>query len=118
MWANHYETLGVPQTASPEQLKSQYRMLIQQFHPDRLQNFPEWAKRETEETAKAINIAYDVLSDPAKRKEYDATLAGYVDTRPRPARRSRPEPRNSKVWGGKGGLDGLRKFWFDKEFKK
>ncbi len=111
-WVNHYETLGVPQNASVDQIKSQYRMLIQQFHPDRLQAFPDWAKREAEETAKVINIAYQTLSDPAKRKEYDATLAGD----PRPSTRQ-PQTKNPDVWDGKGGLSGLRQFWFDKEFR-
>jgi len=114
-YGNYYETLGVARDASSKQIKSQYRMLIQQFHPDRLEAFPDWAKREAEEIAKAINIAYETLSDPAKRKEYDAALVGYI----KPSRRSKQsEPSNSPVWDGRGGLEGLRQFWFDKEFRR
>lgn len=60
---NHYETLGVSKDASAEDIKSAYRKLAMKFHPDR--------EGGDETKFKEIQIAYDVLSDPQKRQEYD-----------------------------------------------
>lgn len=62
--SNHYETLGVDRTDSPEQIKAAYRKLASKHHPD----------REGGDTAtfQRIQKAYDVLSDPEKRAKYDA----------------------------------------------
>lgn len=64
----HYETLGVPTAASQEQIKSAYKKLALQYHPDR--NSAPYA----EEVFKQINSAYQVLSDPLLRHSYDFAL--------------------------------------------
>jgi molecular chaperone DnaJ len=62
-----YKTLGVSKKASDDEIKKAYRKLARQYHPDRNPDDPK-----AEEKFKEISAAHDVLSDPDKRKEYDA----------------------------------------------
>jgi len=61
----YYRVLGVSKTATPEEIKSAYRRLAKIYHPDR------GADPDTEKKFKEIQKAYEVLSDPAKRAQYD-----------------------------------------------
>ena len=63
---DYYDILGVLRTASDQEIKSAYRKLALQYHPDRN---PE--NREAEEKFKEAAEAYSVLSDPQKRANYD-----------------------------------------------
>jgi molecular chaperone DnaJ len=63
---DYYEILGVSRNASIEEIKAAYRNLAKKYHPDIAQN-----KEEAEKKFKEINEAYQVLSDPEKRKIYD-----------------------------------------------
>lgn len=65
---DYYEVLGVSKTASPEEIKSSYRKLARQFHPDMNREDPKAA----EEKFKEVSEAYEVLADEDKRKRYDA----------------------------------------------
>ena len=67
----YYETLGVSKTASADELKSAYRRLAKQYHPDLYAGKPEAEKKDAEEKFKEINHAYSVLSDPQQRAAYD-----------------------------------------------
>ena len=71
-YKDYYETLGVPRTASAEELKKSFRKLARQYHPDVAKD-----KKKAEEKFKEINEAYEVLSDPAKRKKYDELGANW-----------------------------------------
>lgn len=66
MKTDYYETLSVERTASDGEIKSAYRKLAMQFHPDRNPNNPE-----AEEKFKECSEAYQVLSDADKRAAYD-----------------------------------------------
>ena len=64
--ADFYATLGVPRTASDDDIKKAYRKLAMTNHPDR-----NGGSKDAEEKFKAITEAYDVLRDPQKRAAYD-----------------------------------------------
>src|SRR5215211_3092529 len=68
-----YETLGVAKNASQDEIKKAYRKLARQYHPDRNPD-----DKAAESRFKEVQTAYDVLSDPAKRKQYDAVGNGRV----------------------------------------
>ncbi len=61
-----YAALGVSKTATAAEIKKAYRKLARDLHPDKNPN-----NRQAEEKFKTVSEAYDVLSDDAKRKEYD-----------------------------------------------
>lgn len=63
---DYYSVLGVPKTAGEAEIKSAYRKLALKHHPDRNQG-----NKISESKFKEINEAYEVLSDPQKRKTYD-----------------------------------------------
>jgi len=63
---DYYKTLGVERSAPAAEIKSAYRKLARKHHPDVNPN-----NKEAEVRFKAINEAYQVLSDPEKRKKYD-----------------------------------------------
>ncbi len=65
---DYYEILGVDRNASEKEIKNAYRKLARKWHPD-LHSAGE--KEKAEEEFKKINEAYEVLSDPEKRKQYD-----------------------------------------------
>lgn len=67
---SHYTTLGVPETASMEQVKRAFRDLAMQYHPDRHPG-----DKAKEARFKEMTAAYEVLSDPQKRAGYDQRLA-------------------------------------------
>ncbi len=83
---NYYTILGVPIDADDDTIKRAYRQLARRYHPD-------LAGSEGAVQMKRINRAYDVLSDPEKRLNYDTIIGGVIDlrkgglVRPRPIER-------------------------------
>jgi molecular chaperone DnaJ len=64
---DYYEVLGVPKTAAPDDIKSAYRRLARQYHPDVAKEDPKAAEAKFKE----ISEAYEVLADKQKRRDYD-----------------------------------------------
>jgi molecular chaperone DnaJ len=84
-----YERLGVPRTATEEDIKKAYRELALKWHPDRNKGNEEEASKKFKEIAEA----FEALSDGGKRAQYDRD--GYVGRRPpnyRPAKKPKPPP--------------------------
>ncbi|HBA60147.1 MAG TPA: molecular chaperone DnaJ [Elusimicrobia bacterium] len=65
-YIDYYAVLGIPKTAGEAEIKSAYRKLALKHHPDRNQG-----NKTSEGKFKEINEAYEVLSDPQKKKMYD-----------------------------------------------
>jgi plasmid stabilization system protein ParE len=83
---NYYVVLGIPSTADATAIRSAFRGLVRQYHPDAGQGSSPQRFREIVE-------AYETLSDPERRRTYDARLRTVA--RPRivePLARNRPEP--------------------------
>lgn len=78
---SYYDILGVDEKASFEEIKRAYKELVLKYHPDRVNPYlkeglgiKEEIEGYTEEKFKRIQEAYEVLSDPEKRKKYDEEL--------------------------------------------
>ena len=72
---DYYEILNVPKTASKDEMKTQYRKLALQYHPDRNKS------PDAEEKFKEISEAFAVLSDDQKRAQYDQFGHAGIDSR-------------------------------------
>src|SRR5437879_10787005 len=100
---DYYETLGVPKTATEEEIRSAFRKLARKYHPDVAMD-----KKAAEEKFKEINEAYEVLGDPEKRKKYDQLGADWNRPggfQPPPGWRQEGQQPGGGFyqWGGDGG---------------
>ena len=103
---DYYETLGVARTATPDEVKKAYRKLALQWHPDRHKGN---AKKDAEERFKRISEAYEVLSDPEKRKRYDRLGANWQQGQeftPPSGQRTMSREEFERMFGGPGGAGG------------
>ena len=86
---DYYQSLGVSRDASQDDIRKSFRKLARQYHPDVAKD-----KKSAEEKFKEINEAYEVLSDPAKRKKYDTLGANW--------NRAEAPPGSHGFGGGRG----------------
>jgi curved DNA-binding protein len=101
-----YQILGVPRDASPDDIQRAYRKLARTYHPD-VNHDPG-----AEDRFKEVSEAYDVLSDPATRRRYDAFGRDFrqvpEDVDPETWRRARAGARAGAGTGaGRGGAGGF-----------
>ena len=85
----HYSILEIPESATPEEIKQAYRLLLQVWHPDRFHHNPDLLAK-AEKKTREINAAFATLSNPALKQRYDER---------RPTSRARQEPHTRKPSG-------------------
>src|SRR5208283_309862 len=110
MAKDYYEILGVPRTASVEEIKKAFRSLAKKYHPDRNKG-----DKTAEQRFKEINEAHNVLTDKDKRAQYDqfgeARAKGFTGSEFWDSFRSRqgggprgaPQSEEGFTWGGEAG---------------
>lgn len=81
---NHYARLGLDRNCSPGQIREAYRILAKRFHPDM-----NGGSADSVQQTQELNLAYEILSDPARRASYDAALEE-AGRQVKPVRSSRP----------------------------
>jgi DnaJ-class molecular chaperone len=79
---NHYETLGVPKTATEKEIKQAFRALSMKFHPDKVKSKSQEEQNEANHKMQEINSANEVLSDPQQRQMYDMEANGNMHENP------------------------------------
>ena len=85
----YYDVLEIPESASQAEVSKAKRRLALEYHPDRLEGLPEHLtklRKDADEKWHEIQEAWQVLSDPAKRNQYDEALKKHR------AQQSSPEP--------------------------
>ncbi len=97
-YKDYYQVLGVARTASAEEIRSAYRKLAMQYHPDR-----NAGNKQAEDRFKEVNEAYQVLSDAQKRARYDQMGRAYTDYQ---RRGGAPGGFNWGDWAAAGGARG------------
>jgi molecular chaperone DnaJ len=122
---DYYQILGVPETATQEDIKKAYRRLAKKHHPDANKNDPQAAER-----FKEVGEAYAVLSDDSKRKQYDqvrkmgpfAGFGGFGDRMSDAGRTSTGGAGQTRIniddLGDLGGLGDIFSSFFDRGKKR
>jgi len=89
-FTTYYDILGVKRTASPEEIKTAYRQAVKKYHPDHLAG-----DVQDSHLFNLIQQAYDTLSDPEKREDFDRSLDEALGEKPRSTHTPPPPPRDT-----------------------
>jgi len=100
---DYYSILGVSRGASDDDIKRAYRKLAKEWHPDR---HPENERDEVEKKFKGISEANEVLSDPEKRKRYDALGENWQQGQSFQGGGGIDPEQFANMFGGGGGMGG------------
>lgn len=94
MEQDYYRILGIREDASEEEIKKRYRILAKKYHPD-----TNPGDREAEQKFKEAGIAYAILGDPKKRREYDQRrrVEKFFDFRPENYEKKKNQEQKKKV---------------------
>jgi DnaJ-class molecular chaperone len=106
---DYYEVLGVPRTATGQEIQKEYRKLARKYHPD-----VNPGDKSAEEKFKEINEAYQVLSDTEKRKKYDELGSNWQagsDFTPPPGWQGAGRADFRDIFGDGGGQNGFSDFF-------
>ena len=105
---DYYDILGVSRSASADEIKKAHRKLVRQYHPDVNKN-----NKAAEEKFKEVQEAYDVLSDPQKKRNYDQFGHAGVGAGGAPGAGGDPFEafRRAQQRGGAGAGGGARRQW-------
>jgi hypothetical protein len=94
MEKNYYQILGIGNKASIEEINAAYRRLAMKYHPD-------INKNDTTALLQSINEAYEVLSDPKKRADYDPTFSQYTNQRDSNPYKQQYQSEKTREWKAK-----------------
>ena len=115
---DYYDTLGVKRTADPGAIKQAYRKLALEWHPDRHAGEGQAA---AEQKFKQVAEAYEVLSDPEKRNQYDRLGEHWQsgqDFQPPPEGQSMSPEEFGRMFGEGGGFSDFFKSMFGDQFRR
>lgn len=98
----YYAALGVPEAATPSEIKTAYRNLLKRIHPDTVSTLSPTLQRLAADATKDIIEAYSVLSDENQRRRYDRQMGWYgqqtvaIGATHATTRAERPHPQTSR----------------------
>ncbi len=114
---DYYKVLDVPRDADPKAIKQAYRRLALKWHPDR---HPEDEREAAKQRFTQANEAYEVLSDPEKRKRYDRFGEHWQqgqDFEPPPDQGGMSQAEFEQAFGGGGGFSDFFRSMFGEQFR-